>query len=425
MKKTFTLIALLIGMMGVNHIQAQRDNRSHEENVVTTVGNEKTDSKDVEKAFKSVAPQSPNENGLPRFAIVGKDDKFYLGIGGQLLAEGVFDWGDQMPSPVLMTPSSITPATPGNGANTRFGWQSSSIYMNFVAMPGSSDQIGLFFKANFMGNNNNFNVYHLYAKYRGLTIGYTTSAFTDAAAEPMTIDFEGPNGYPYNTLFTAYWTQKFTKNVSGAIGIDAPSASITTGSETNSVNQRIPAIPMFLQYGWADGASHIRLSGIIRPIQYRNLAGGVNKTIVGGGVQFSGMTNIVGGLSFQFNGAYGKGIGSYLQDDNGLGLDAVTTSDDGKMEAVTSMGLTGGLSYQFSPKLTANLVYSHLTNWMPEGAEETGNTYRYGDYCAANLVYAFNKFLSAGIEYDYGHRKALDGTGLHTNRVQAQLAVTF
>lgn len=425
MKKTLTLIALFAGVAGVLTVNAQRDNRSHEEDVVTVINNDKVDGKDVEKAFKSNAPQSPNENGLPRFALVGKDGKFYVGVGAQFLGEAVVDWGDAMPSQVLMVPSAITPRTPGNGASTRFGWQSSSIYMNFVAMPGSKDQVGLFFKANFMGNNNNFNVYHLYAKYRGLTAGYTTSAFTDAAAEPMTIDFEGPNGYPYNTLFTAYWTQNFTKNFSGAIGIDAPSASVSTGATTKTINQRIPAVPLYLQYGWADGASHIRLSGIVRPIQYRNLAVSQNKTIMGGGVQLSGMTNIAGGLSFQFNGAIGKGIGSYLQDDNGLGLDAVATTDAGKMKAVTSMGVTGGLSYQFTPKLTANLVYSHLTNWMPDGAVDSGNTYRYGDYCAANVVYAFNKFLSAGVEYDYGYRKALDGTGLHTNRVQAQFAVTF
>lgn len=425
MKKTFTLIALLIGLAGINHARAQRDNRSHEEGVVTVVGNENADASDVEKVFKHNAPQTPNVNGLPRFALVGKEGKFYIGLGAQFLGEGVFDWGDQMPSALDMTPSSILPRTPGNGSNLRFGWQTSSIYMNVVAMPGNENQIGLFFKANFTGANNGFNVSHLYAKYRGLTVGLTNSLFIDGEAEPFTIDNEGPDGYPDMTVFTAYWVQDFTKNFSGAIGIDAPSVSFSYAGATEKVNQRIPAIPLYLQYAWGGGDSHIRLSGIVRPMLYRDVAAGENKTIVGGGVQLSGMTHIVGGLSAQFNGAFGKGIGNYLQDDNELGLDAVATTDAGKMKAVTSMGVTGGLSYQFSPKLTGNVCYSHLTNWMPDNAVDSGDTYRYGDYCTANLVYAFNKFISAGVEYDYGHRKALDGTGLHTNRVQAQLAVTF
>ena len=62
---------------------------------------------------------------------------------------------------------------------------------------------------------------------------------------------------------------------------------------------------------------------------------------------------------------------------------------------------------------------------MPDNAESQPDQYRYGDYVAANLIYSVNRFVSAGIEYDYGHRKDFDGGSLHTNRLQLQLAVTF
>lgn len=425
--KTHNILAaaLLMTLASSFQIHAQRDSRTMEKDVTTLLNNDKEDKATVEKIMKQNAPQSPNENGLPRFALVGKNREFYLGIGGQFLGEGVFTWGDNNPSATLFAPSSLTPETPGNGGNTQFGWQTSSIYMNFVAMPGTDNQVGIFFKANLMGNNNAFNCYHFYAKYRGLTAGYTNSLFTDAAAEPMTIDFEGPNGYPYMTLFTAYWEQKFTKNFSGAIGIDAPSGSMTAGNSTKIVNQRVPAVPLCLQYAWNDGGSHIRLSGLIRPLQYRNLSDEANKTNVGGGVQLSGMTGIAGGLSTNFNAAYGSGIGSYLQDDNGLGLDAVPTSKPGEMKMVNTLGVTGGLSYAFSHKVSTNLTYSHLVNWLPDEAVVSDSQYRYGDYVAANVIYNINKFVSAGIEYDYGHRKDFNGNGLHANRLQCQLAVTF
>ncbi|MDE6769166.1 MAG: hypothetical protein K2J78_05510, partial [Muribaculaceae bacterium] len=352
--------------------------RTMEKDVTTVLLNENADKAEVEKTLKQNAPQSPNDNGLPRFAIVGKDNQFYLGIGGQFLGEGSFTWGDNISGSPLFTPSTLTPAKPGNGGNTQFAWQTSSIYMNFVAMPGTDNQIGLFFKGNFMGNNSTFSCFHFYAKYRGLTAGYTTSAFTDGAAEPMTIDFEGPNGYPFINLFTAYWQQNFTKNFSGAIGIDAPTATLTTGSTTESVTQRIPAIPLYLQYAWNNGGSHIRLSGLIRPLQYRNLEEKENKTITGAGIQISGMTGIAGGLSANFNAAYGKGIATYLQDDNGLGLDAVAVKTPGKMEAVKTFGITGGLSYAFSSKVSTNLTYSHLLNSLPDEAVVPDSQYRYG-----------------------------------------------
>ncbi len=424
MNSRLLLVTALLLPAAALSAAAQRDSRTMETGVVTVIG-DSSDNVRVENTLKALAPQAPNDNGLPRFAIVGKDHKFYVGVGAQFLGEGVFTWGDNMSSPLLFTPSAMTPSTPGNGGNLGFGWQSSSIYMNFVALPGTDNQVGVFFKGNFMGNNNAFNCFHFYAKYRGLTAGYTNSLFTDGAAEPMTIDFEGPNGYPFMTLFTAYWQQNFTKNFSGAIGIDAPSVSLTTGSTTAQVNQRIPAVPLYLQYAWNDGGSHVRLSGLIRPLQYRDLKAESNKTIVGAGVQLSGMANVVGGLSVNFNGAYGRGIGSYLQDDNGLGLDAVESTTPGKLTAVKTMGLTGGLSYAFSSKVSTNVAYSHLVNWMPDDAVATDSQYRYGDYVAANVIWNINKFVSAGIEYDYGHRKDFNGASLHANRLQCQLAVTF
>lgn len=420
-------IIIAISLISTVHFsaQAQRDGRSMESGVTSVVNNDSNDNSHVEKAFKDNSPQSPKENSLPRFAIVGKDKEFYLGIGAQLLGEGVFTWGDDMPSATSFTPSALTPATPGNGSKTQFAWQTSSIYLNFVAMPETVNRIGLFFKGNFTGNNNSFSCYHFYGKYRGLTVGYTNSAFTDAAAEPMTIDFGGPNGYPYLTLFTAYWQQSFTKHLSGAIGIDEPTAAMTCDGNTTQVNQRIPAIPLYLQYAWADGSSHVRISGIVRPMQYRDLESENNRLVTGWGVQFSGMSGVAGGLSLNFNAAYGKGIGSYLQDDNGLGLDAVPYSTPGRMKTVGTLGLTGGISYAFSSKVSTNLTYSHLVNHFPEGTDLPKDTYKYGDYVAANVIWNINKFVSAGIEYDYGHRKNLAGEGLHANRLQCQIALTL
>lgn len=424
MKKAKMIIAVSAVCTLPFAASAQRDNR-HEQGVVSVVNSDTVNTQRVEKHLKENAPHSVHDNGLPRFAIVGKDHKFYLSLGAQFLGEAVFDFGDEVSSPTLFTPSAITPSTPGNRSSLGFGWQTSSVYLNVVAMPGTDNQVGLFFKGNFMGNNNAFNCYHFYGKYRGLTVGYTTSLFTDGEAEPMTIDFEGPNGYPYLTLFTAYWTQNFTKHFSGAIGIDAPTTTMTPGTESERVKQRIPAIPLYLQYAWDGGNSHARLSGIVRPLQYRNLLTGKNEVLTGLGVQLSGMAEVYGPLSVNFNAAYGRGISNYLQDDNGIGLDAVATSDPGKMKMVSTLGLTAGLHCALTTRLSCNLTYSHLTNWLPDKGVIDGDKYRYGDYVAANLIYNINRFVATGLEYDYGHRKSFDDTSLHTNRMQLQLSVTF
>ncbi|MDE6277277.1 MAG: hypothetical protein K2M06_04130 [Muribaculaceae bacterium] len=393
--------------------------------VVSTLLNDTADARRVEKALTTNAPAAPKDHGLPRFALVGKNHEFYLGVGAQFLGEAVFDIGDQIPSPLLFAPATLIAARPGSRESLGFAWQSSSIYLNFVAMPQTDNSIGLFFKGSFTGSGNNFSCYHFYARFRGLSVGYTSDAFTDAAAEPMTLDYEGPNGYPYATLFNASWTQKFGHGISAAIGIDAPSASISCGSTTGAVSPCIPAVPLYVQYAWGGDASHVRLSGLLRPFRYRNLVLDRNTTLTGLGAQLSGIVSIMPCVSFCGNIVYGSGIGSYIQDDAGLGLDAMPASEPGRMAMTRSLGLTAGLAWTISPRLCANLSCSRLANYPGKKATVPSDGYRHGEYLAANIIYTVNRFVSAGIEYDYGHRRNFGPQSLHTSRIQAQFALTL
>lgn len=424
MKKSLliTLAGSFIAVPSVMVAQTPDD-----ETVVSVIVGDENSAVDVQEEFIDNAPKRKNDNGLPRFAIVGKDNKFYLGLGASFLGEGVVDFGGDMPSPYAFVPSSITPATPGNGASLRFTALTSSFYINAVALPGTKDKVGLFFKAEINdGNDYGFDVSHFYVTYRGFQVGYTSSLFADGAAMPYTIDDQGPNGSANISLFTAGYTHEFTPSFTGAIGIDAPTADITAGDGTATVNQRIPAIPLYLQYGWDGGDSHIRLSGLVRPIQYRDLVAGKNHTPVGWGVQLSGLAKVLPALTLYYDATYGQGISNYLQDNTGLGLDAVPEADhSGKCRLMNSMGLTAGMTINLTSRLSFNAVYSHVTNWAPSGTAPGEEQYRYGDYAAANLIYAVNKIIGVGVEYDYGHRKSFDDASLHSNRLQAQLSVTF
>lgn len=192
--KNTTCFALAAAFCMVPTMLAAQET-SQDEPEVTVILGDPNYADDVSIEFKENAPKRKRDAGLPRFAIIGNEQKFYLGIGAQFLGEAVMDFGDEMPSPYSFTPSSITPATPGNGANLRFTALTSSIYLNAVALPGTKNRVGLFFKAKIKnGNDYGFDVSHFYVTYRGFTAGYTSSLFADGAAMPYTIDDEGPNG---------------------------------------------------------------------------------------------------------------------------------------------------------------------------------------------------------------------------------------
>lgn len=393
---------------------------------VTVVGSHSAEQADsVKEAFEDNAPSNRNIEGIPRFAIVGKENLFYMGVGAALKLNGAFDWGDDANSVTDFTPASFTPSTPGNRSNLGFTAKESTIYMNIVALPGRKDRFSLFFSANFKGENKSFKLSHIYAKYRGLTIGYTDDAFTDGDAVPYTIDSEGPNGSVSYKTVVAYWTQDFGQGISGILGVDAPSASMEYNDKVAEVNQRIFAIPMALQYRWGDG-SHVRLSGLLRPMQYRNLVLNQNKAILGWGVQVSGLASITDKLCTYYNAAYGLGIEDYFCDAADIGAD-VTPSlvKPGKMYAAKAWGISAGLSYAFRPDLVAHAVYSQMRVYPHSGALPPTTDYLYGQYLAANLMYNLNRFVYVGVEYDWGKRRATNGESLHVNRLQALFQLAF
>lgn len=416
-------LAAVCLLAGTQELSAQSSHKTKEP-VVSVVVGDKNKNEDVQEEFQHNQPKNINDASLPRFAIVGNDGKFYLGIGAELNARAVFDWGGTMPSSYGFYPSQIERPAPGDGAAMRFDAHSSAIYLNFVALPGQKNKIGLYFKGDFEGDDYGFKIHALYATYRGLTAGYTASAFSDGAAMPYTVDTQGPNGSAVYEGIVAYWEQQFTPAFSGAIGLDEPSASLDVNDHTRQVSQRIPAVPLYLQYAWAEGEGHMRLSGLIRPLQYINLMLAKNKTMTGWGLQLSGLTPVLPGLTVYYDATFGRGISSYLQDDYEGNLDA-SSCIDWSMRLIGSLGLTAGFSYEFSDKVCINANYSRVSNYADDEAPLSGDSYRYGDYVAANLVYRINRIVQVAMEYDYGKRKSFDGTSLHVNRMQAQLAVTF
>lgn len=416
---------MLTGMaLGMALTAAAQYEMKEEPNVTIIVGNAQ-EAAEVEKELGSNAPVLLNEEGLPRFAIIGKERQYYLGIGAQFLGEAVFDFGDNMPPAVDFIPSAMTRAADGDGASLRFSAVTSSFFINAVALPGTKNRVGIFFKGKLDNNDKyGFHVSHFYFNYRGINVGLNHSVFMDDASVPFTIDAQGPNASAQMTLFTLNYSHDFGKGVSAAIGIEEPTAQFQSFTGTRKVSQRIPSVPMYVQYAWGDGSGHIRLSGMVRPMQYRDLVADKNRTLCGGGVQLSGLVN-VSPVTFYYGAVYGSGISEFLQDDNGLSLDAIASDKAGRMKSMRNLGLTAGVSLDLTKRLTFNAVYSHLLNMRPDGSSVAQSAYRYGDYAAANLMYNFSRIIAAGIEYDYGHTKSFGSESLHTNRLQAQLAVSF
>lgn len=430
MKAIIFAAAFLLPSIALSQSRAYANTANGEELSIKIVDG--ADSTDYYITLHENAPHINHVKDVPRFSIQGKEHKFYMGIGVNIKGVATYDFGDPISNPNLFTTSAIPMNTaPGNGAQYNFSAQQSNVYLNVVAFPNAKNQIGAYVSMNFMNSDYNPMLQHAYLKYRDVTAGYTYSIFTNAAAAPATIDYEGPNSFTAvihgMISYEPYFGPK--KEWRAGVALDLPANSFTNGSQTATVTQRVPDIPFYIQRSWAGGSGWLRLSGIIRNLYYRNLESQKNVDKIGWGVKASGSTPIAGGLSAYYQAVYGKGIASYIQDLTGCGMDLMPKGDSqSTLTPVKAWAGFGALQYNFTPNLFCTALYSHVRTYADSynsTSSPWGVSYKYAQYILGNVFYNVNSIVQVGVEYIYGRRVNYDGTQAHDNRVEAMLQVSF
>lgn len=396
-------------------------------------------SSEVYDAMQENAPGDAVLKDVPRFALIGKDHKFYFGVGANAMLVGDFDWGHPLDNANKFITGDIPMSIePGSGGQFLLSAAQSDFYLNFVALPGSANQLGIFIDINFMAGNHSPALHHAYLKYRGITAGHTISIFTDLGAKPASIDYQGPNALTFMGHPNISYTGKFGKDKawSAAVGLDLPefSATYSTGYIngkasylTKKATQRIPDIPVYLQRSWMNGQGWLRASAIFRTLTYRDVVAGKNHNSFGWGVKLSGKTPVCGGLSAMWEGVYGKGVASYIQDLSGRGMDLTPNPDkNGQLCPVPVWGAYGTLQYQICPKMFVNATYSHVRTYAKDwNPFDWGDTYKWAQYVTANCFWRLNSFTLLGVEYLYGRKKEYSGLQAHDNRLSLMLKVSI
>lgn len=376
------------------------------------------------------APEEMRMPGVGRFAFAGRDDKFYISIGGYAKATASFDFGNPVDNANEFVTADIpTVKSPGNGGLIQFSAMQTHLCLNFVALPSTDNQIGFFIGTNFLDNYSP-TLQFAYLKYRGLKAGYDYSIFSDPAAGPPTIDYEGPNAFTAIPTTLVQYSAKFGagKRFTVGGGAEVPMYSVTPGDGAGKVSQRVPDIPVFLRYSWAPGA-WVRVSGILRNMEYRDELLAKNYNKVGWGVQLSGSAPVGPNLTAYWQAVGGEGIASHIQDLNDGGMDMTPDpGHPGKLKAVPAWGAYLGLQYTFSPKVYASTTYSHVRTYAKKyagGETSWGSQYRYAQYAVANVFWQVTPVFQTGLEYIYGRRVDYSGAQGHDNRIQCSFQVNF
>ena len=363
----------------------------------------------------------------PRFLFMDRKGKVALGIGGYVKGTMSIDMGGISDNLDFVTADIPAPKQPDMRNQFQMDASTSRIFLKLVGDNTTVGDFTVYVETDFRGKDGhqyNLRLRQAYIKLGNVLFGKARSTFADGAAGPPTIDFEGPSGSVSKKNTMIQYKQEINKNWSFAASIESPSESYTIAKDkSESIKQRIPDIPAYLQYQWDEGQSHIRLSGLFRALSYRNLVKAKNEYAIGWAAQLSGMVAFTPRITFYYQAAYGKGYADYLNDLGGSGYDLIPDGDGGKLTAPYALGIVGGLQYNICKNFFVSASYSQCR--LYDQASLNGSAYKYGDYVVANAFYSPFSNCQVGVEFLYGNRHNYDRTSGNAHRLNAMIQYNF
>lgn len=361
----------------------------------------------------------------PYFMFLSKKGDLAFGVGGQVKIRGYFDWNGSIPNVGFIPYDIPIPKNPTEMQNLSASASGTGLFFTLL---GNNKLLGNFmayFQADFSGyNQRGFRIKKAYLAIKDWTIGYAVTTFEDTQAEPSTVDGAGPNGINSKKSVLVRYLHDFKKHWTVAGSVEFPSESVSAdGEHTAACNPYIPDFVAFLQYKWNNG-SHLRLSGLLRTLTYRDLVVGRNHNITGWGLQLSTVVNPLPNMNLFGILSTGQGHASYTADLGNGDFDLIpVVGQEGKLYAPWAAGIVAGVQYYFNEKIFSNIAFSEQTYYPKVNPKDS--SYKYGLYGVANLFWDITPRIEVGLEYLHGKRKNFNGESGSANRVMALLMVSF
>ncbi|MEG1587465.1 MAG: hypothetical protein RR346_11405, partial [Bacteroidales bacterium] len=239
----------------------------------------------------------------------------------------------------------------------------------------------------------------IYASLNGWRLGRYWSVLADLESYPPSVDFQGPNSFAGTSTYQISYQGNLNKHISIGVGLEMPEYSIADSLARIRLPQRIPSLPFYIQY--QTGLGHLRVGSILRPLLYRNTISNHTEYAFTWGVVGSATLKLVSKTNFYFQTVFGKGIGNYTFELNGMGLDLISDGEkSGKLKAARLWGAFAGVQHEFTSFFQASAIYSQLRlldNKIPDP-----DLYKIGQYLVFTGYFNLTPRMQLAIEYDFG-----------------------
>jgi hypothetical protein len=395
------------------------------------------------------APVTPAERdkfvtrGLaPRsFLVPGTDTSFRL--RGFVRLTGLYDFNPIGSRDDFVTNTIPVPQQDGRNANIAARYSRFALE-TWTPTPIHDWNVHTFIEADFFngtaqavgGGGNPFRLRFAFIDFGYFRVGQQNSVFMDSNAFPTTVDFAGPRGLVNQRRPGIRVTIPLCDKLFFAAGVEQPFSDITTNGLGTNV-QDVPDFAAHLRYESDFG--HVQVSTLVRAIGFQPTVGDAIRQ-PGFGMSASTVFHpwalLIGsnpvrkdnptGLErsrvlLQYT--FGWGIGRYIQDTAGQGIDGQVDPATGGFDTVYAVGWSVSYEHWFTEKWLSNVTYS--ADFTGHNGDQPGNTYVGAKYLTAALWYIPIRNMSIGVEYVWGERENLDGERGKANRVNGLCQYNF
>jgi hypothetical protein len=328
-------------------------------------------------------------------------------IGGYVKADFIYDF-----KPIDSTDSFVTTSIPVGApprTNSRFHARQTRLSMD-TRWVAEERPIRIYVEGDFFGTNNYFRLRHAYGESGSLLVGQTWTTFTDVAAAPATLDFEGSVSSVNRRQAQARWTTSIINDdISVAVAVEDTQFIIETpmgvmGEPRNPSPDFVGNIRF--EHDW--GRFHI--GSLYRIVGFQP-DGSKVFTASAWGLNFAGVIKPKRDLKVYYQVLFGEGIGSYRS----LPDAAPTGTNSGKL--LPLFGWMVGTTRNWNDKLSSNftLAENRLAPTLLQDPDDVRRT----TYLAANLIWAPADRIKIGVEYLHGLRENVNGRSGEADRIQA------
>lgn len=328
-------------------------------------------------------------------------------VGGFVKADFIYDF-----NPIDSTDTFITTEIPVGApprTNSRFHARQSRL--SFDTRWLSQDQIiKIFVEGDFFSEGDRFRLRQAYGEVGSLLVGQTWTTFTDVAAAPATLDFEGSVSNVNRRQAQARWTNNiFHEDLSLAVAVEDTKFIIDTPFGITG-EPRSPS---------PDFVGHLRLkrergrfqaAGLYRLVGFQPTGEAV-VTKSAWGLNFTGVYLLSDCTKAYSQILFGSGIGSYRDLP-----DAAPVATD-KSGLLPMFGWMVGVTHDWNESLSSNFTYAE--NKLGTTSFQDPTDVKKTTYLAANLIYSPLERVRVGVEYLYGIRENINGATGAAHRIQA------